>query len=116
VIKETLGYLRGRDRASIVAMLKEGIREGGLDPADVPVYESEMLALEAELAESVSTDDGPTRAAGAGTPRGGRVVVVFCHEQRNEVFALLDRLGARQVDAATVQGGRVPSRPGRAYG
>jgi hypothetical protein len=28
------------------------------------------------------------------------VVVLFCHAERDDVFALLARLGARQVDAA----------------
>jgi cyanophycin synthetase len=93
-IKETLGYLRGRDRAEIVASLRDGIREGGLDPDAVPVYETETRALEAELVGSGAA------AAGDGRPDAPRVVVLFCHEEREAVFALLERLGARQVDAA----------------
>jgi cyanophycin synthetase len=88
VIKETLAYLRGRDRAELVRLLGEGLAQGGLDPALIPVHETEADALEAELT-------GPEAAAG--TPR---VVVLFCHQDRDEVFALLERLGARSVDAA----------------
>jgi len=91
-IKETLGYLRGRERSEIVGLLLDGVREGGLDPARVPVYETETRALEAELAGSGAA------AAGDGRPDAPRVVVLFCHEEREGVFALLDRLGARQVD------------------
>ena len=56
--------------------------------ADVPVYESETAALAAELA------DGD----GAAEPR---VIVLMCHEEREEVFALLEKLGARPIDVAT---------------
>ena len=94
-IKETLSYLRGRERESVVALLREGIAAGGGDPSAVPVYETESYALEAELAGAGAA------AAGDGRPGAPRVVVLFCHEQRDEVFALLKRLGARQVDAAS---------------
>ncbi len=79
MIKETLAYLRGRDRGGVVTAIREGIREGGLDPDTVPVHETEAGALEAELSRS----DGPA------------VVVLFCHSERDAVFALLERLGAR---------------------
>jgi hypothetical protein len=29
-------------------------------------------------------------------------VILFCHEQRDEVFALLERLGAEPVDPAAI--------------
>ncbi len=110
VLKETLGYLRGRDRADVLRVIGEGLMEGGLDPATVPVYESEAAALEAELigAGSIAAD---------GRPDQPRVVVLFCHQERDEVFALLDRLGARGVDVATELGDLAPrladrSRPG----
>ena len=83
-LKETLRYLRGRDRESIVAVLREGLAEGGVDLAGVPLYESETLALETELARGGNDDD--------------RVVVLFCHQERDEVFALLERLGAVPLD------------------
>lgn len=93
VLKETRSYLRGRPRDQVIGLLREGIAEGGMDPATVPVYETEPEALEAVL-------------AGTGAPSGGmggedtpRVVVLFCHEAREEVFYLLTRLGARPLDA-----------------
>ena len=67
---------------------------GGLDPATIPVYESEAAALESELV-------GPGSVAAGARPDAPRVVVLFCHQERVEVFALLDRLGARGVDVAT---------------
>jgi cyanophycin synthetase len=94
VIKETLDYLRGRDRAGVVDAIKAGIAEAGIDPATVPVYETEARALEAELAGSGAA------AATNGRADAPRVVVLFCHAERDEVFALLARLGARQLDAA----------------
>ena len=113
VIKETLSYLRGRDRAGLVDLLREGIREGGLDPAGVPVHETEAGALEAELAGGGSTAAGDG-ADGGGRQDAPRVVVLLCHEDREGVFALLERLGARQVE---VSGGVVESAPrDAAYG
>ena len=93
-IKETLEYLRGRDREAVVDAIRAGIAEGGMDPATVPVYETETAALEAELSGSGGA------AATNGRADAPRVVVLFCHAERDEVFALLKRLGARQVDAA----------------
>jgi cyanophycin synthetase len=87
-IKETEAYLRGRDRAEIVRIIGEGLAEGGMDPAGVPVYGTEASALEAELALGGATG----------------VVVLFCHQDRDEVFALLDRLGAHGLDAAAELG------------
>ena len=55
-----------------------GSRQPGGSPADVPVYESETAALRGELAN------------GDGRPR---VIVLMCHEEREEVFALLEKLG-----------------------
>ena len=85
-IKETLKYLRGRSRESIVGELMAGIRAAGVSTADVPVYESETAALRAELADA------------SGKPR---IIVLLCHEEREEVFALLDSLGAKPIDVAT---------------
>ncbi len=95
-IKETPGYLRGRKRSEIVQLLREGLALGGLDPATVPVYGGEAEALVEELAGS-----GAIAAAGGGPLDGPRVVVLFCHAERDEVFALLDRLGARGMDVTT---------------
>ncbi len=93
VIKETLDYLRGQARSTSCATLGEGLAEAGVDPATVPVFESETEALEAELAGS-----GPV-ATRAGDPGGPRVIVLFCHQDRDQVFALLERLGARSLDS-----------------
>jgi cyanophycin synthetase len=88
VIKETVAYLRGRDRNEVIAGLRAGLAEGGLDPDAVDVHGTEAAALEAELAR----------------PDAPGVVVLFCHQDRDEVFALLERLGAHGVDAAELRG------------
>ncbi|HSG86851.1 MAG TPA: Mur ligase family protein [Candidatus Limnocylindrales bacterium] len=89
VVKETLSYLRGRAREEVVARILEGIAEGGIDPASVPVVESETLALQGELGRADEAD---------GRPDPSRVIVLLCHEQRPEVMELLGELGAREVD------------------
>jgi len=91
-IKETRSYLRGRPPEEVVALLRAGIAEAGVDADAVPVYATEPEALEAEVAGSGAS------AAGDGRPDAPRVVVLFCHEARDEVFALLARLGARPLD------------------
>jgi cyanophycin synthetase len=99
-IKETPAYLRGRDRDGLVAIIRDGIRAGGMDPREVPVYEGEERALEVELA-----------LGGGGDPE---VIVLFCHAERDPVFALLERLGATPVDAAAVSTGLAAThRPAR---
>jgi cyanophycin synthetase len=95
-IKETLGYLRGRTRESIVGELLAGVKAGGRSADDVPVYESETAALRAELNGAGSLAEG----LGA-RPEAARVVVLMCHEEREAVFALLEQLGARPIDVAT---------------
>jgi cyanophycin synthetase len=93
-IKETRKYLRGRTPASVIGELLAGVRAGGGKTGDVPVYRSESVALKAEL----------NGAAGHGHGRGAdapRVIVLMCHEEREEVFELLDSMGARPVDVAS---------------
>jgi len=105
-IKETLKYLRGRSRESIVGEITAGIAAAGRRTEDVPVYESETAALRGELAHN----DGDR----TDTPR---VLVLMCHEEREEVFALLAKLGARPIDVATELTTLVPrlqERPRRA--
>ena len=92
-IKETLKYLRGRSRESIVGELLAGVREAGVSTADVAVYESETAALKAELADATARP---------------RVIVLLCHEEREEVFQLLESLGARPIDVATELTSLVP--------
>ena len=106
-IKQTLRYLRGRTAESVVGELQAGIVEGGGSVADVPIYDTETDALQAEL----------NGAAGAGAhggrPDAGRVIVLMCHEDRAGVFDLLERLGARPVDVATELTRLVPRLQGR---
>jgi cyanophycin synthetase len=94
-IKETLKYLRGRTRASIVGEILAGITAGGVPRESVPVYESETVALQAEL-----NGTGPGAAAGGARPDSPRVIVLMCHEDRDGVFEVLASLGARPVDVA----------------
>jgi cyanophycin synthetase len=88
-IKETQKYLRGRTRESMIGELLAGVRSSGRATSDIPVYESEMEALRAEIALNGSSE---------GRPDAGRVIVLMCHEEREEVFRLLERLGARPID------------------
>ena len=64
-----------------------GVVAGGMSATDVPIYDSETEALQAEL----------NGAAGAGANGGradaARVIVLMCHEDRDGVFDLLRRLG-----------------------
>ncbi len=87
-IKETLKYLRGRSRESVVGEIMAGIASARRPTTDVAVYESETAALRGELA----------RSDGGSKPESPRVIVLMCHEEREEVFALLAELGARPVD------------------
>jgi cyanophycin synthetase len=101
VIKETLTYLRSRPREEVVAVLRQGVAAGGMDPESVPVYESETLALEAVLTGAGAAEESAAAADEAARSDETRVVVLFCHAERDGVFALLDRLGARPVDVTT---------------
>jgi cyanophycin synthetase len=122
-IKETLHYLRGRSRESIVGELMAGIRSGltagsgagrgsgratgtrtaGARTAglNVPVYRSETAALRAELNGAGAAEEGTRSDA-------PRVIVLMCHEERQEVFELLRELGARPVDVSAELTALVP--------
>ena len=97
VIKESLGYLRGRDRDGMVALLRAGVAAGAaergrpLDQASIPVHETEVGALRAELAVAGGPD-------AQGRPDQPAVVALMCHAEREDVFRLLADLGARPVD------------------
>jgi cyanophycin synthetase len=95
-IKETQGYLRGRTREAVIGELLAGVVAGGRSADEVPVYPTEIAALRAELNGAASAAD----ARGL-RPDAARVVVLMCHEQRDDVFALLDELGARPIDVAS---------------
>ncbi|MDP8903775.1 MAG: Mur ligase family protein [Chloroflexota bacterium] len=86
-IKETLRYLRGRSRQSVIGELLAGIRSAGVRAADVPVYEDEPSAVQAELTTSgrlAAIDDGRAR-----------VLLLMCHADRAGVEEVLRGLGAR---------------------
>ena len=107
-IKETLKYLRGRSRESIVGEIMAGIAAAGRTTAEVPVYESETEALRSELARN---------GEGAARPDALRIIVLMCHEERAEVFALLAELGAHPIDIGselTTLIPRLQARPRRA--
>ena len=106
VIKETRKYLRGRSAAAVVGEIMAGIRSGGRSVADIPVYETETEALRSELA-------GSAGAVAAGRSDAARVIVLMCHEEREEVFRLLGELGARPVDLASELTELVPRLQGR---
>jgi cyanophycin synthetase len=99
-IKETPSYLRGRDGGEMIDLLRAGIAEGAVeaaarglpavDPAAVPVHETEVAALRAELALAGGPDE-------RGRPDQPAVVALMCHAEREDVFALLADLGARPV-------------------
>jgi cyanophycin synthetase len=90
-IKETLGYLRGRSRESVVGELKAGAVGAGWS-AGIPVYETEPAALRSELNGAATTADGSRHDA-------ARIVVLLCHEDRPGVFAMLADLGFRPVQS-----------------
>ena len=91
-IKETLKYLRGRSRESVVGEILAGVAASGRSTSDVPVYESET--------DGTPRRAGPERQASS-RPDAPRVIVLMCHEEREEVFALLAELGARPIDVAS---------------
>jgi cyanophycin synthetase len=103
-IKETVKYLRGRSRESVVGEILAGVTASGRSAGEVQVYESETSALRGELARNGD--------AGA-RPGAARVIVLMCHEEREEVFDLLEELGARPVDIASELTTLIPRLQGR---
>ena len=101
-IKETPGYLRGRTRESVVEELLAGVARAGMSRDEVPVYPSETIALRTELAGGAAV-----RPAGS-RPDATRVIVLMCHEERSDVFRLIDELGGRPVDVASELTALVP--------
>ncbi len=90
VFKETLGYLRGRSRESVIGELRAGATAAGWTQ-DIPIYETEVAALRAELNGAASSTDGSRHDA-------ARIVILLCHEDRDGVFALLRELHFRPVE------------------
>jgi cyanophycin synthetase len=85
VLKETIKYLRGRSRASVLGELKGGATEGGWR-GPLPVYGSETEALAGELDRE---------------PAGGEVLVVLSHAEREQLFELLAERGFEPISSAT---------------
>ncbi len=106
-IKQTLRYLRGRTPESVVGELLAGVEAGGIAAAEVPVYPDETRALQAEL------NGAPGTGANGGRPDAARVIVLMCHQERDEVYDLLARAGARPVDVASELTTLVPRLQGR---
>ena len=101
-IKQTLSYLRGRTAESVVGELLAGVVTGGIPAAEVPIYEDETKALQAEL------DGAPGAGAHGGRSDAPRVIVLMCHQDRDAVYELLAHVGARPVDVASELGQLVP--------
>ena len=95
VIKETQKYLRGRTREAVVGELTAGVRASRGAATEVPVYGSETDALRSELGGLGAA------TAGGGKADAPRVIVLMCHEEREEVFKLLASMGARPVDVGS---------------
>ncbi|MGH2406633.1 MAG: Mur ligase family protein [Candidatus Limnocylindrales bacterium] len=104
VIKETLHYLRGRTRESILGEFRAGLAEAGVAVAKVPIYDDEVAALTAVL----------TRGNGNGANEPA-VVALMCHEDRPGVEAQLAALGARPIDPLTELPELVPRLQARPY-
>ena len=85
-IKESLDYLRGRSRESVIGELRAGAIGAGWR-AEIPIYESETDALRAELQRPEAPD--------------GEVIALLCHEDRTAVFALLAEQGFAPIVATT---------------
>jgi cyanophycin synthetase len=85
-IKESLEYLRGRSRESVIGELRHGATSAGWRH-EIPIYESETEALRAELERA----DAPEH----------EVIVLLCHEDRTAVFGVLADKGFKAIDATT---------------
>jgi cyanophycin synthetase len=84
VLKEMLHYLRGRTRESVLGEIRAGAREGGWT-GEIPVHGSEVEAMAAEL----------DRTDAAERPE---LIVILCHEQREEIFELLAARSLQPVE------------------
>ncbi|HJW21731.1 MAG TPA: Mur ligase family protein [Candidatus Limnocylindrales bacterium] len=84
-LKETIRYLRGRSRESVIAELREGAADGGWH-RPLSVYESEPEALTAELDREVARPE---------------VLVVLCHEDRDGLYDILGVRGFAPVERAS---------------
>jgi cyanophycin synthetase len=84
-IAELDRYLRGRSREDIVARLREGAHEAGVD--DVPTYDDELVALKTML----------------GSAAAGDVIGITALGMRPEIFAWLESSGGERLRPADVR-------------
>lgn len=98
-LKETLHYLRGRTRESVMGEIRAGMMAGGADATGIPIHDDEPGALRAAL-----TDEGRRASA-----PGPAVVVLMCHTHRAEVSGVLAELGAVAVSDVDWFAGRALS-------
>jgi len=84
-IAELLHYLRGRERGDVIAKLRAGALDGGVEELDV--LPDELASLRSMLARA----------------RRGDVVAVTALGMRPEIFAWLDDAGARRLTPARVR-------------
>jgi cyanophycin synthetase len=88
-IKVIARYLRGRTPTGLVGALRAGLRDAGVKPAAVPLFDTEPDALRAEL-----TTDGRLAALDDTVPR---LVLLMCHEDRAGVEHALVAMGATPI-------------------
>jgi cyanophycin synthetase len=93
-IKETLSYLRGRTRQSVIGEIRAGIAAAGRPAAGVPVYEDEAAATLGELTTAGRLAAGP----------GPGVLLVLCHAGRARVEAILEGLAFEALDTDELAG------------
>jgi cyanophycin synthetase len=91
-IKETLRYLRGRSRQSVVGEIRAGISDAVGRSLEVPVYEDEPAAVRGEL----TAEGRPAAGSGPG------VLLLMCHADRAGVEAALAELGFEPLAAASL--------------
>jgi cyanophycin synthetase len=89
-IKESISYLRGRTRESVIGELRAGITSGGGSARTIPIYEDEPTALLGEIGP-----DGLLAATGL-----PGVLVIMCHADRVGVIKVLADRGFLPVAAA----------------
>ena len=71
-----------RFATSVVGEIVAGAQGGGAHATDIAMYESETAALRGELNGAGAAG----HSAGGGRPDAPRVIVLMCHEERDEVF------------------------------
>jgi hypothetical protein len=91
-IKETLRYLRGRTRQSVVGELLAGGPEAGCGRVMSRSTRTRLRAVRGELCDE----------ARMGAPGLAGVLLVTCHQDRPAVLATLDELGFRPMEPEEV--------------